>query len=149
MVCHLAAIAGAAILVSCHIVKSLQLILRLVTRRWNLRIYRCLIVRWEAMTWLQIGHKDCSPSDGHQGDMPLLGIEPLHISKCYNCNSNMLVNMIRSLKFGRLISSSAAEMPATSLINQKTQNQNSSLTINSWAPSQYKDRLIYVWRFPC
>ena len=19
----------------------------------------------------------------------------------------------------------------------------------SWAPSQYKDRLIYVWRFPC
>ena len=21
--------------------------------------------------------------------------------------------------------------------------------IVSWAPSQYKDRLIYVWRFPC
>ena len=19
----------------------------------------------------------------------------------------------------------------------------------TWAPSQYKDRLIYVWRFPC
>ena len=21
--------------------------------------------------------------------------------------------------------------------------------LNTWAPSQYKDRLIYVWRFPC
>ena len=24
-----------------------------------------------------------------------------------------------------------------------------TLAIASWAPSQYKDRLIYVWRFPC
>ena len=24
-----------------------------------------------------------------------------------------------------------------------------SLTLDCWAPSQYKDRLIYVWRFPC
>ena len=23
------------------------------------------------------------------------------------------------------------------------------LKVNNWAPSQYKDRLIYVWRFPC
>ena len=22
-------------------------------------------------------------------------------------------------------------------------------SIEAWAPSQYKDRLIYVWRFPC
>ena len=21
--------------------------------------------------------------------------------------------------------------------------------MTTWAPSQYKDRLIYVWRFPC
>ena len=25
----------------------------------------------------------------------------------------------------------------------------SLLSYNIWAPSQYKDRLIYVWRFPC
>ena len=25
----------------------------------------------------------------------------------------------------------------------------SEVRINPWAPSQYKDRLIYVWRFPC
>ena len=34
----LAAIAGATILVPCHVVKSLQLIWRLGTRRWNLRV---------------------------------------------------------------------------------------------------------------
>ena len=36
--CRLAAIAGATILVPCHVVKSLQLIWRSGTRRWNLRV---------------------------------------------------------------------------------------------------------------
>ena len=30
-----------------------------------------------------------------------------------------------------------------------TQATVSAAVVSSWAPSQYKDRLIYVWRFPC
>ena len=30
-----------------------------------------------------------------------------------------------------------------------TDNKPAMIQIMTWAPSQYKDRLIYVWRFPC
>ena len=37
-ICHLVAIAGATLLVPCHVVKSLQLLWRSGTCRWNLRV---------------------------------------------------------------------------------------------------------------
>ena len=50
VLCHLAAIAGATILVPCHVVKSLQFIWRSGTRRFHLRVpnlqMNCIDLTW-------------------------------------------------------------------------------------------------------
>ena len=65
---HLVAIAGTTILVPCHVVKTLQLIRRSGTRRWNLRVPD-LQMSYSDLT-LKIGHQDSSPSNGCNGQMP-------------------------------------------------------------------------------
>ena len=63
-----AAIAGAVILVPCHVFKSLKLIWRLGTSRWNLWPY--LQMSCNDLTWNR-DHQDSSPSNGHQGDIQM------------------------------------------------------------------------------
>ena len=64
----LVGIVGTNILVSCHLVKSRQLIWRLGTRRWNLRVPN-LQMNCSDLS-LKIGYQGSSPSNGHQGDKP-------------------------------------------------------------------------------
>ena len=52
----------------CHVVKSLQLIWRSGTCRWNLWVPDLQIDCSDFD--IKIGHQDISPDNGHQGDMP-------------------------------------------------------------------------------
>ena len=68
--CHLVATAGTTIPVPCHFVKSLQLLWRSGTHRWNLKMPNYQMnCRLDFMK----GYQDGSPSNGHQGDMPYCG----------------------------------------------------------------------------
>ena len=63
--CCLTAVAKATILVPYHVVKSLQLIWRLGTRRWNLRVPKLQM----NCSDLKIRHPDISCSNSHQDDV--------------------------------------------------------------------------------
>ena len=62
-------VAGVTFLVPCHVVKSLQLIWRSGTRRWNLRVPGFQMIE---LQWLdrKIGFQESSSSSGRQGDLP-------------------------------------------------------------------------------
>ena len=60
----------AATLVPWHVVKSLKLVWRSSTRRWNLRVPDHQMSCCDLT--LKIGHQDSSPSNDCQGDMPYL-----------------------------------------------------------------------------
>ena len=81
----MAAIAGASILVPCHVVRSLQLIWRSDTRRFHLRVpdlqMSCIDLT------LKIGHQYSSPSNGHQSNIPYwttlcFHFQCLHLELC-------------------------------------------------------------------
>ena len=61
--------------------KSLWLIWRMGTRRWNLRVPNLQMSRCDLIS--KIGHQVSSLCNGHQDDMPLLKILPLlYFSHC-------------------------------------------------------------------
>ena len=65
--CHPEEIAVATTLVPYPVVKTLELIWRLGTRRWNLRVPNLLMSCSDLIS--MIGHCDSSTSNSHQGDM--------------------------------------------------------------------------------
>ena len=65
--CHLSTVAGATILIPCHVIKFLQIVCRLGSRRRNLRLPPPLNkLQWFA---LRIGYQNSS-NNGHQGNIP-------------------------------------------------------------------------------
>ena len=63
------------------------------------------------------------------------------IRKMYLCHDAIMLQFRHSQRLTTL---------TTDNTDNFTGNHSSYATsLHSWAPSQYKDRLIYVWRFPC